>query len=266
MHLLLCLGSVIFAVIWRYVFPVGNLSFLLPPLLLFSTTIVVLLMGYEGQMWMMAAGWSGFVIALVYACFAVFTLLHQVIDLHRSVHKVKQLPLQVYQLQEGQINFRLLDHHLPFAGLVGWLQPQLVLSQGLLDLLDQEHLAAVIYHEEAHRFYEDCFWFFWLGYLKRVTFFLPRSEELWQALLLEREIRADRKAAETIDPLCIAESLVAIITQGNKLTFAEAVAFSPLEQRIEALLSPQNPPLQFPEILFSIFLSLLPLFYLPFHN
>lgn len=268
MHLFLCLGSVIVVVIWRLVCPLTSFSFLGAPLFFLSTTIVVLLMGCRGEMWMIPVGWLGFVLSLLFLSFASITLVRHWRDLSRSVEKINQLPLQVYQLKDREIQFRFLEHGIPFAGLVGLVKPQLVLSRGLLDLLDQAHLEAVVSHEEAHLFYGDNFWFFWWHYLKQITPWLPRSEELWQKLLLERELRADRKAGETLDPLSIAEALLQTIQQGNQLIMGGAVPFfeqDRLEQRINALLSPQSQTFKTREILLSILVALLPLFYLPFH-
>jgi Zn-dependent protease with chaperone function len=268
MHLFLCFGSVIFALFCRLVFPLSSFSFLVAPLLFVSTTIVVLLMGCNGEMWMMPVGWLGFAMSFLFLVFCLLSLFCHCRDLVRSVQKTKELPLHVYQLKERRICFRLLDHDLPFAGLVGLVNPQLVLSRGLLDLLDQDHIEAVVCHEEAHRFYRDNFWFFWWNYLKQITAWLPRTEKLWQHLLLERELRADRKAGEKVDPLDIAEALLQIIQQGNGLIVGGAVPFfeqERLEQRIDALLSPRPQGFNRREILLSILVALLPLFYLPFH-
>ncbi len=268
MHLFLCFGSVIFALFCRLVFPLSSFSFLVAPLLFVSTTIVVLLMGCNGEMWMMPVGWLGFAMSFLFLVFCLLSLFCHCRDLVRSVQKTKELPLHVYQLKERRICFRLLDHDLPFAGLVGLVNPQLVLSRGLLDLLDQDHIEAVVCHEEAHRFYRDNFWFFWWNYLKQITAWLPRTEKLWQHLLLERELRADRKAGEKVDPLDIAEALLQIIQQGNGLIVGRAVPFfeqERLEQRIDALLSPRPQGFNRREILLSILVALLPLLYLPFH-
>ena len=82
------------------------------------------------------------------------------------------------------------------------------MSQGLIAALDSEHLSAVIAHEQAHVQYRDTFWFFWLGWIRSFSFWLPNTEALWQELLLLRELRADRKASESVDFLLLAESLL----------------------------------------------------------
>ena len=55
------------------------------------------------------------------------------------------------------------------------------------------------------------FGFFWWGWLRRLTEWLPHSKELWQELLLLRELRADQWAAQQVDPLVLAESLLLMV-------------------------------------------------------
>ena len=46
--------------------------------------------------------------------------------------------------------------------------------------------------------------------MRSLTSWLPNTEALWQELLLLRELRADRKAAEQIDSILLAESLLKV--------------------------------------------------------
>ena len=103
--------------------------------------------------------------------------------------------------------------HLPalFAAQIGFWRSHLVLSQGLLDTLTPTQLKAVITHELAHVHYCDTFWFFWLGCVRRVTGWLPYTETIWKELLLLRELRADSWAAQRVEPLVLAESLLEVV-------------------------------------------------------
>jgi Zn-dependent protease with chaperone function len=92
---------------------------------------------------------------------------------------------------------RVLDNPIPFSALIGFWQPELIVSQGLLNTLDQDHLEAVFKHEQGHYYYRDTFWFFWLGWVRSISAWLPNTEALWQELLLLREMRADRWAGST---------------------------------------------------------------------
>lgn len=138
---------------------------------------------------------------------------------------------------------RCLAVETPFAAQIGFWRSQLLVSQGLLTQLQPAELSAIIAHEQAHQHYRDPFWFFWLGWLRRLTGWLPNTETLWQELLLLRELRADRYAAQRVEPLLLAELLVKLVALPLSLALEDAVGFSQplspsrLEQRIEALLN-----------------------------
>jgi len=97
-----------------------------------------------------------------------------------------------------------------FAGQVGILAPELTIGRSLLTQLEPEQLEAIIAHECAHAHYHDTSLFFVLGWLRRWTSWLPQTQEIWQELILLRELRADRWAAQFIDPLLLAETLLTV--------------------------------------------------------
>jgi Zn-dependent protease with chaperone function len=107
-----------------------------------------------------------------------------------------------------------LNLEIPFAAQVGVWKPQLVVCRGLLEQLDEEHLRAVLAHEEAHRHYGDTLWMFAVGWLRHLSGWLPNTEVLWQELLTLRELRADRWAAQRVDPLVLGEALVQVVGYG----------------------------------------------------
>lgn len=145
------------------------------------------------------------------------------------------------------VRARPLDWDAPFAAQVGFWRSELVVSRGLLDAFAGDRLAAVLAHERAHECYRDPFWFFWLGWLRQISGWLPHTEALWEELLLLRELRADRRAAQEVDPLVLAEALVvaaqAAVTADDPawVAFSEAPSSSRLAARVDALLSPPEP-------------------------
>jgi len=176
-----------------------------------------------------------------------------------------------------------------FAAQVGFWEPQLVVSRGLLTRLDPEHLRAVVIHEQAHRHYRDTFVFFWLGWIRTLAIGLPQTRRLWQELVVLRELRADRWAAQRIDPLVLAEALVQVATPEilEERQDWQQIHSDPawmvgmvwgtsklptevdrLEERIQALLDPSpleegTSPLQ---IMPWMSLALLPLLTIPLHG
>ncbi|NET89293.1 MAG: M56 family metallopeptidase [Kamptonema sp. SIO1D9] len=167
----------------------------------------------------------------------------------------------------------ILDTNFPYSAQIGFWHSDLVVSKGLLQTLDKAHLQAVLAHEQAHDYYRDTFWFFWLGWLRFCTSWLPNTEALWQELLLLREMRADRQAAERVDPLLLAESLLEVAKAPLQFSDSFSVAFScatppnRLAERIDALLTNSESPssANFWSWSWMLF-ALIPLFTVPFHQ
>ena len=213
--------------------------FLFPALLLLTTAMTILYMGCHGKMLGIKAGFLGCIISgslILFACSCLLKLVYQ------SVRAIAQL--QNYPLSKvGQTNARVIELDLPYSAQIGFWRSQLVMSQGLITTLDPEHLNAVIAHEQAHVQYRDTFWFFWLGWIRSFSFWLPNTEALWHELLLLRELRADRKASESVDFLLLAESLLAVAKAPlNSLVgcvgFNDAQIGDRLNERIDSLLDP----------------------------
>jgi beta-lactamase regulating signal transducer with metallopeptidase domain len=143
---------------------------------------------------------------------------------------------------------RILNVSFPYSAQIGFWRSQLVISQGLIELLDSEHLEAVLAHEKAHANYRDTFWFFWLGWLRQITAWLPNSESLWQELLFLRELRADQKAVTQVDALVLAESLMLVAQQAHQtspLTDLEVICATFYQEnrllvRINGLIDPST--------------------------
>jgi Zn-dependent protease with chaperone function len=228
---------------WNWRWQRSLFLFLFPPLLLFMTAIAVLCMGTQGQMGGMYTGWVSYILAAIYLAFFVIMCIKLFILGWQSVKSARNCPL----VNLGGKQARLLDTAALFAGQIGFWQPELVVSQGLLQTLSPEHLESVLAHEQGHHYYRDTFWFFWLGWVRSCTAWLPNTDSLWSELLVLRELRADSYAASQVDPLLLAESLLLVVGSSPVLSEICCAALgSPgvgdrLEQRIEALLTPPQP-------------------------
>ncbi|MEB3274013.1 MAG: M56 family metallopeptidase [Prochlorothrix sp.] len=262
--------------------PLTLWRFALPPLLLLSTCMAIVIMGRPGSMWGMPVHDWGFVCALGFLGVALRRLVQAGIQLWQT----QQILLGCGPLPgtvATQAGYLLPSAGL-FAGQVGWWRSRLVLSQGVLETFGPEQVAAIVAHEQAHSYYQDPFWFFWLGWLRSIAPGLPGTDRLWQELLLRREQRADAWAAQTVDPLLLAETLVAFVQRASQTAlptdpsvlaaFSDAVPLHRLEERVEALLqAPDRPvaparsafPLN-PLTLLGWLVALLPLITIPFHH
>lgn len=216
-------------------------GFCLPPLMLLSSAIAVLWMGCYGHMLGLPVGRYGCWLAALILGLASAALLVTFGQGCQSCLRLRHYP--VIWVERAQA--RCIPEETAFAAQVGFWRPQLIVSQGLLTHLNHQELQAVLAHEQAHAYFHDTFWFFWLGWLRRLTCWLPHTEALWQELLLLREIRADRQATQAVDALLLAEVLVKLVALPLQRhpSVAEAFSHSPLpgrlEQRVEALIAVQ---------------------------
>lgn len=220
------------------------MTFLLPMLLLGSTAIAVLWMGHHGHMLGHSVDRLGCLLAWGLCAGAIGLLGLVSWQGWRSLHYIRLYP----GWSHGEVEGRLLDSTDLYAAQVGFWTPELVVSRGLVESLAPEHLEAVLHHETAHAYYHDTFWFFWLGWVRRLTAWLPATDELWQELLFLRELRADQWAAQVVDPLVLAEALLAVARSplpSDDLTvaaFNDQDSVARLEERINALLAPPSHP------------------------
>lgn len=247
--------------------------FAFPPLFLLMAALAVISMGYDGMMFGLRASWLSYGVAIAFLVWSAGLGLYR---LWQAIHSLQELRHYSQTLTRNQPT-RILDTPFPYSAQIGLWNPQLVISQGLLDTLDEEHLEAVLAHENAHSYYRDTFWFFCLGWLRQITFWLPHTEELWQELLFIRELRADQKAAEKVDPLLLAEALMMVAQtaqQAPVLPQFEAIAAtlnhqeSRLITRINYLIEPSDVTnlASRPFNWALLGLALLPLILIPLHS
>ncbi|MCA2627267.1 MAG: M56 family metallopeptidase [Microcystis sp.] len=249
--------------------------FLFPPLLLLMTVISVVCMGYRGQMLGYNSSLISYFSAIIWLVFALFCLIKLSYQTWRTHRDFSSYPLKKITAQKA----RVLAVDFPYSARVGFWKSELIVTQGLLNLLDQEHLQAVLAHEQAHQEYHDTFWFFWLGWLRSMSSWLPNSENLWSELVFLRELRADKYASGQVDYLLLAESLLLVaekVNQVAEINFSDSccVALNDhslnnrLLERIDALVESENPEL--PRFNYQVWLllslSLAPFLLLPLHS
>lgn len=282
MHLLMILAALGLGWVLRYKYPFYAQSscnqrwhqvlflFLLPPLLLTMTAVSVLYMGADDKpmFWQWQGRFSYFIVSGLLGLAAI-NLLKLAYQSWRFQQRIRTCP----QFTLLGRRSRIVANPLPFSAVVGFWQPQLIVTEGLLTTLDNEHLEAVFQHEQGHYYYRDTFWFFWLGWVRSYTAWLPHTEALWQELLLLREIRADSWAAQQVDSLLLAESLLQVVSTVSMppdnccAAFSCTAARDCTSVRIDALLAPEltEPPTNFWSWSWLV-LAFLPLAIVPFHT
>lgn len=246
------------ATTWQQRWQVGLWRFALPPILITTTAIALVLMGTQGLMLGLPTDGVSYGLGLGFCLLVIIVMVTRAVQAVQTINQVYKLPQHSFDQDfdrdfnqdfnhhlEGQDwqdqGFRLWQHPAIFAAQIGIWQPQLVISQGLLDRFDFEHFQAVLYHEQAHRQFQDNFWFWGLGCLHQIGGWLPNSQVLWQELLLLREIRADQWAVKYVAPLTLAEALLWSVQSMYSPDFAADFGDrgDRLELRIETILNPQ---------------------------
>ncbi|HLO48030.1 MAG TPA: M56 family metallopeptidase [Kamptonema sp.] len=279
MHLILIVAALSLA--WhlrrRWSYSKGNwaerwqrslLLFAFPPMLLIMSSIAVFCMGPYGQMVGFWDGKLSYILAVLFLGQAAFFFLKLVWEARLFLLQIRTYPRK----KIAEVPVRILTTPGLFAAIIGFWQPEFVVSSGLLQTLDRDHLEAVFAHERAHYHYRDTFWFFWLGWLRQITAWLPHTKALWEELLILRELRADAKAAGEVDSLLLAEALLLVASSGYRhfdiMCLIGAVELQHrLEERIEALLgAPQSPIKANHWFLAWWLLTLLPLLTVLFHT
>ncbi len=247
--------------------------FLFPPLLLLTTAVAVICMGYRGEMFGLQATIFSYTLAITFTSLTVLTWLKL---LYQGIQTRKSLEIYPQKSIKGKLA-RIIDTDFPYSAQIGIIKPELVITTGLLKTLNEEQLEAVLAHEQAHYDYHDTGWFFCLGCLKSITPWLPHTDDLWLELLFLREIRADKKASQSVDILLLAESLLLVASQitttsdwrfGNNFGAAfDNLPHNRLMERVDCLLAESEEAYGFywqGWLLLS--LSLLPFILLPWHS
>jgi Zn-dependent protease with chaperone function len=256
-------------------------SFTLPPLLIAIAAVAIAIMGPTGRMIGLRTEALSYCAVLAWLSFAIGCGGKLAFQGWQSASKILVLPqLASPPLEPDSSNpiaqpLRFLDVPQLFCARIGFWQPELIVSRGLLQTLSPQHLQAVLAHEQAHGYYRDTFWFFWLGWLRRISACLPHTEALWQELLTLRELRADRWASDHVDALLVAEALLIVVRNDSEppeidsfcAAFSRPVPPNRLQERIDALLEPSKAATPSPWWAWSWgVLVLLPLLAVPFHH
>ncbi|MDB9497056.1 M48 family metalloprotease [Spirulina major CS-329] len=252
MHIVMVIGAIAISVLLRSTQIPATLpwpqrwtrtlgAFTLPPVLLLTTALAIALMGPNGMMLGMTVGGVGYGFSVLLLGGAFGWLLVLMVQGMRAKAAAQTYPL----ITLGTVQARLLKMPDCFAGHVGLWPSELVISEGLIERLTAEQLQGVLAHEQAHRYYQDTLWFWILGWLRRLTGWLPRTEALWQELLLLRELRADHWAATQVDPLTLAEALLVVVRSPFIPPAAQVIPLhdqpTRVETRINALLAADLP-------------------------
>ncbi|MEX2227876.1 MAG: M56 family metallopeptidase [Dehalococcoidia bacterium] len=137
-----------------------------------------------------------------------------------------------------------VDADEPFAFCHGLRRPRLMISRGVLDILDPDELEAVLRHEAAHLHERDPLRILVSRAIATALAFVPFSAGLRDSYLCRRELRADRAAVDAMgDALPMASALARMLRAGHRSAFASLAvgALSATDIRIDHLLGCVTP-------------------------
>ncbi|MFA1711509.1 M56 family metallopeptidase [Peribacillus frigoritolerans] len=148
--------------------------------------------------------------------------------------------IRVFQ-QKYSVQVQIVDFTQPLAFTYGFIRPQILISTGLINLLQPYELEAVLEHECYHCQNRDPFklsiWFS----LARVFSFLPISRKLYERYMIEKEIKADNFAIHQVGMKAVASALYKLMTNMPSYSFAtvhfQNHSIQDTNTRIEVLLT-----------------------------
>ena len=151
--------------------------------------------------------------------------------------------LSAHQLTVEDIVFLKVDSVHAFC--LGFRRPRIWLTAGLVNLLTDDELAAVLAHEVRHFRQRDPLRLLVSRALKSAFFFLPLIKSLADAAELQQETEADRHAiAHLGDDLPLLCALQKILKYNQPLFISETAtytAFNLSEARLKKLIYPATP-------------------------
>jgi len=158
----------------------------------------------------------------------------------------------------------LMDSAYPLAFVRGLFKEELVVTRGMLELLDREELKAVLAHELAHIRGGDNL-FNLVLWLRDLAFFSPFAHLAAKAYTEERELAADFAAETDGGRAHLADALLKVAQRGRSLAqFAwQGSSFAShlvLTRRIRALVSGREKYSRIPVSILLVLLSLTVLF------
>ncbi|MFC0211524.1 M56 family metallopeptidase [Paenibacillus chartarius] len=156
--------------------------------------------------------------------------------------------LKQFKLAEGEL---IVTTH---AGLIaltmGFLRPRIVLSAGMMRLLDDAELEAVVLHERFHQLKRHPLRSFVTLWLSKVLWYVPILAWCHRYNHMFQEVLADRYAIRVKgEESSLGSALIKLVRQGGAtLPFAySAFADTSVNFRIQHMIDPQaEPPFHFP--------------------
>lgn len=158
-------------------------------------------------------------------------------------YKENKLTIEMNETFSGGKNeFIIVSHPIPLAITMGFIRPKILLSTGLISLLNDDELEAVIAHEMAHKENRDPLTIFLITLCSSTMWYIPILKWFNQQYRIIKELAADEYAIEkqgTTVHLGSALLKMLKVGQPEKMTFTYAsFADTSVNYRIDYMLNP----------------------------
>jgi Zn-dependent protease with chaperone function len=135
----------------------------------------------------------------------------------------RYLSKEIETFQEKySIRICIIDDKRPVAFTYGFIHPQIVISTGLVQILDLNEVEAVLEHEYCHYKNKDPFKLSLYNCLARLFFFLPVFQKILQRYVTQKELTADTFAMEQVGLKPVASALYKLTTYSLSMPFSTA--------------------------------------------
>ncbi|KRF38637.1 M56 family metallopeptidase [Paenibacillus sp. Soil787] len=115
----------------------------------------------------------------------------KLVEMYQDPHLSEQYREQ-FQLSEDQ--FQIISYKAPIAMTIGLWKPRMILSSGLMDMLEPNELLAVIEHEKCHMRHRDPLAIFLLSMISKSMWYIPIFAWMADKYPIMIELRADKYA------------------------------------------------------------------------
>ncbi|MGE7306755.1 M56 family metallopeptidase [Priestia megaterium] len=120
------------------------------------------------------------------------------------------------------IQIHIINNKRPVAFTYGFIYPQIIISTGLIQLLNSDEIEAVLEHEYCHYKNKDPFKLSLYKCLARLFFFLPITEKIVKCYVTQKELAADAFAIEQVGLKPVASALYKLMTYSSPPSFSIA--------------------------------------------
>ncbi|KKI92451.1 hypothetical protein WQ54_08720 [Bacillus sp. SA1-12] len=188
-----------------------------------------------------------------FIAFTIFSICKKMINQFIEIKKIKNKitllknePLTLslnHCFQRKKMDIQVITCNEPVAFTFGFASPTIVLSTELIKMLDQEELAAVVYHETAHQKSFDPIKTFILQLISEVMWYIPLTKWAYQNYKILVELVADEYAVRRMgSELGLGSALLKLIKTRIGGSSAPALVHftgGTVDYRIKQLIEPE---------------------------